>query len=93
MTPYRGTGWALGRGHGPATYNPNYNPNNARPQYENQQPVYNNSNNPPPPPAYVPPQGGAAGDYYGAGRNDVELQQPSNAYMPPKGPPPGQTRY
>ncbi|KAF2720106.1 hypothetical protein K431DRAFT_286110 [Polychaeton citri CBS 116435] len=90
-SPYRGTGWALGRtpaGHAPATYN-------AQPYYANQQqsqPYYNNSNNPPP--AYTQ-SNGAAQDYYG-GRNDVELQQPPVAYggaqyQPPKGPPPARS--
>ncbi|KAK5131577.1 hypothetical protein LTR08_000832 [Meristemomyces frigidus] len=87
-SPYRGTGWSLGRtppGHAPAQYN-----NNAAPQYAPQtenthQPYYNNSNNPAPaPPAY-----GAANDYYGGRANDVELQQPANSYQPPKEPPPG----
>jgi hypothetical protein len=73
--PYRGTGWTLGRtppGHAPAQYN------QGAAQY-NAQPYYNNSNNP-------PPTYGASQDYYGA--RDVELQQPSAAYQPPKGPPP-----
>ncbi|KAK3070014.1 hypothetical protein LTR53_011184 [Teratosphaeriaceae sp. CCFEE 6253] len=89
-SPYRGTGWALGRtppGHGAATYN-------ARPQQEQQQtaqPYYNNSNNPPP--AY-----GAAQGYYGNSGNDVEMQPPQpvyganqirkEQYAPPSGPPP-----
>ena len=81
-SPYRGTGWAIGRtppGHAPATYN-------QQPYYANQQQPYQ-----PPPPAY-----GASNDYYG-GRNDVELQSPpqaygsynrDNVYSPPPGPPP-----
>ncbi|KAK3652747.1 hypothetical protein LTR56_005042 [Elasticomyces elasticus] len=91
-SPYRGTGWALGRtpaGHAPATYN-------ARPQQEQTaQPYYNNNSNTPyqsNPPAY-----GAANDYYGG--NNVEMQPPQPAYgvdnrkadnfAPPAGPPPG----
>ncbi|KAL1585943.1 hypothetical protein WHR41_04731 [Cladosporium halotolerans] len=94
-TPYRGTGWALGRtppGHGQATYNaqPHYGQQQQQwqPQQQQQQPYYNNSNNPPP-------------SYYDASRNNnnnndgVELQSPQPAYggygsyAPPKGPPPG----
>ena len=84
--PYRGTGWSLGRtpaGHAPAQYNkaaPYY-----APQTENAQPHYNNSNNPAP----APPPYGSANDYYGGRQNDVELQQPTNTYQPPKEPPPG----
>ncbi|KAF2772591.1 hypothetical protein EJ03DRAFT_348550 [Teratosphaeria nubilosa] len=88
--PYRGTGWTLGRtppGHAPAQYTqqpPQENVYNAQPYYGN-----NNSNNAyqAPPPAY-----GAAQDYYGAS-NNVELQQPQNAYKPPQGPPPGHQSY
>lgn len=89
--PYRGTGWAVGRtaaGHSQPTYNAQ--PYYANQQQQQQQPYYNNSNNPPP--AYnAAVAGGANADYYGRG-NDVELQQPEQAYggyAPPKGPPPG----
>jgi hypothetical protein len=88
-TPYRGTGWAIGRtppGHGAATYNSQPQQYQA-PQQHTAQPYYNNSNNPPP-------------AYYDASANrgnNVELQQPQTAYgghgsqyQPPKGPPPGQ---
>ncbi|QIW95911.1 hypothetical protein AMS68_001429 [Peltaster fructicola] len=75
--PYPGTGWAAGApaGHGQAQYNP-------QPYYQNQpQPAFNNSNNPPP--AYQTEQNAG---YY---NRDVELQQPTAAYKPPQGPPPG----
>ena len=80
-SPYRGTGWALGRappGHGQATYN-------QQPYYANQQPY---QSGPQPPPTY-----GASQDYYSR-QNDVELQSPpaayggQNSYAPPPGPPP-----
>ncbi|KAI5364266.1 putative chitin synthesis regulation, Congo red resistance, RCR protein [Septoria linicola] len=97
-SPYRGTGWALGRtppGHAPAQYT-----GQQQPYYQNAQPYYNNSNNPPP--AYTPPPNNG---YYGNQNhngpygNDVELQQPQSTYSgyrgqeagvyePPKGPPP-----
>ncbi|KAK4613835.1 hypothetical protein CLAFUW4_09226 [Fulvia fulva] len=93
--PYRGTGWALGRtpaGHNAPTYNSQpYYAQHAN-QYQQPQPYYNNSHNPPP---YTPPPNNG---YYG--QNDVELQQPQQAYggyrsgeapayEPPKGAPPG----
>lgn len=52
---------------------------------------YYGNNNAGGPPAYNAP-GGANADYYGGQRNDVQLQQPQQAYggyAPPKGPPPG----
>lgn len=80
-SPYRGTGWSLGRtpaGHAAPQYAPQ-NENNTTAQ-----PYYNNSNNPAP----APPPYGAANDYYGR-QNDVELQQPGKVYQAPNGPPPG----
>ena len=86
-SPYRGTGWALGRtppGHNPATYN-------QQPYYGNQQQPYYQQNQANPPPTY-----GASQDYYSR-QNDVELQSPpatyggnnrENSYAPPPGPPP-----
>lgn len=73
--PYRGTAWAAG--HTP--------PGHGAAQY-NAQPYYgNNQTTAAPPPAYQTENAG----YYGAGNQNVELQQPQAAYKPPQGPPPG----
>ena len=82
--PYYGTGWAGNNfGHGQATYNPNYNSQQAPPAYG--QPQNENYN------SYG---GGQAQSYYG--NRDTEMQPPQNVYggdgyAPPAGPPPGKT--
>jgi len=88
--PMYGTGW-VGRtpwGHGPATYNPNY---------QTQQPSYNQQQAPP---NYTQAQnpGGYYGEsqgYFGGRQTEVEMQPPQNTYRggdnvyePPSGPPP-----
>lgn len=85
-TPYRGTGWTLGRtppGHAPATYNGDSNAHYQGAQTS--QPYYNNSNNAPP--AYEPQPNNSYP------MRDVGVQEPAatygGAYAPPKGPPPG----
>ncbi|KAI4138983.1 MAG: hypothetical protein L6R39_006519 [Caloplaca ligustica] len=90
MTPYRGTGWAAGApppGHAPAQYD------GAQQSYYggggNQ---YNNQPAGQPAPVYSPPPNqnyygntGANQGYFGGQQTGVELQQPNNAYQPPRG--------
>jgi len=86
--PMYGTGWASAPfGHGQATYNPNYQSQQAGPGGNN----YNA------PPTYQQ-EGGYYGEnqgYFGGQQTGTELQQPQNTYRggdpvyePPTGPPP-----
>ena len=90
--PMYGTGWAAAPfGHGPATYNPNFQSQQAAPARED----YNS------PPTYQQ-QGGYYGEnqgYFGGQQTGTELQQPQNTYRggdpvyeAPVGPPPKKER-
>ena len=80
--PFSGTGWAAAPfGHGPTTYNPNYN--QQAPQ-QNRPPGYQQG-------GYY----GANQGYFGGQETGTELRQPESAYRggdpvytPPTGPPP-----
>ncbi|KAL9120347.1 MAG: hypothetical protein Q9187_003096 [Circinaria calcarea] len=87
--PYPLTGWAAGRtppGHAPAQYTGGpahpYN-NNPGTDYSHQNPpIYSAPPNPPPNQNIY---GNGNQGYFGGQQSGVELQQPNNAYQPPRG--------